>query len=587
MSVKFIIANSDSGERAYCKAVMKSVDGTLIDADFDLHNSDDQAATVAYAKTTYASYTQKPFIVFPTILQKSSIDLAFDNYPDFPIFHPFVHNTIYTGNAPSSFTYASSLTDYPDKVPPLVTVNGGLSGLADWNTGAGLEFVEPAHIMYLNGSTPVITFPVTSITNQGGGIARVNITNIGSYAGQNWVIHIAGETGLQFHPNGLRNIYGPPSTNYFDIQFNVGTGSSAGTITATIEFTSGAVSAVAAKIHLIMRTRGCSFGEARMIARATASVPARDNTHGYGLIDVTAANAYTGSVPTDDNDTLSSVTELIKTISGASMILTASEIANAKQIELWKDSKLFSSIPMLWNQDFTNTFSTYELGNHSYKIRGVRNSTKTNFSNSVSTALTIISGAIKTKYKKNDFVYVYLNGTIQKLQITTVRVSHTNPSNDSFGLQLNYYRFVTPTGLELVESKVFSSKNHLLSILRGNYFNQDNLDSGNGYLIFNSISAFSSVTWEDLAGLKLGLSVSEISLNLNDSDQSVYKGVDIIDEGGLAVPFNLTGKIIDNCSLAGVTLYTGQTTKAQVRAACKSFDEFTTVWTDGLPIGRV
>lgn len=581
MAVKFLIISADTNEQDYCKRVCKLVDNTLVDGDFAFITSDNLTASLDAAKITYAAYAIKPFVIYPYGAEESHVQKAFEEYPDWLIGIGFVHSPVFPSNAPISFTYVSTLLTAPDKVTPAVLVSGGQSGLADWNTGAGLEFVEPAHIMYVNSGTNVISFPVTSITNQGGGVARINSASLAAFAYQYWKIHITGATGLQNSPNGTHNIAAVGS-DYVDIAFNVGTGTSGGTILCNVEFTSGAISGVMTKLRQIMSGRNCTIGEARQIARLTASSPTRDNTHGYGQIDVAAAIAYTGSIPADDLDALGSVTLLSGSISTApTLVLSAPEVTNARQIYLYKDDVKIATIDMLWNEDFAYTFDTYELGTHAYKIKAVRGRAATNYSNTYSTSLTALTGLpLKAKYIKDDYVYALISGIIRKLKITSQRLVVSNPRNDSKGLQLNYCRF-EEIGNEIEEAKLFASMNSLLSHIKGDYLNHEIDSNGDSLgLLWNSLHQYPSVGYTDLAGIDFD------GVNFNDVILYVYKGVDIADETGLEVEYSLLGAVIDGSSFVGATLLTGQTTRAQVRAAVKSYDAETTIMPDGLPIGK-
>lgn len=112
----------------------------------------------------------------------------------------------------------------------------------------------------------------------------------------------------------------------------------------------------------------------------------------------------------------------------------------------------------------------------------------------------------KTKYAYLDEVFALINGVITPLVIAGWRVVVDDPAGDDSGRQRTFYNFST-IATEIVEEKVYASENHLLSMLKGSYFNMD-FDAGIGepgllenHNNYNDASAAPSFAyWVDLAG---------------------------------------------------------------------------------------
>lgn len=122
----------------------------------------------------------------------------------------------------------------------------------------------------------------------------------------------------------------------------------------------------------------------------------------------------------------------------------------------------------------------------------------------------------KTKYAYLDYVFILAGGYIDCVQIAGWRVIVDDPSGDDSGRQRTYYKFLDKGNLELIESKVYSSRNHLLWDLKRDgylfsYLNVACESQTGGYSIFKALAespdpltlqpSFSD--WVDLAGLDL------------------------------------------------------------------------------------
>ena len=114
-----------------------------------------------------------------------------------------------------------------------------------------------------------------------------------------------------------------------------------------------------------------------------------------------------------------------------------------------------------------------------------------------------------TKYAYLDYVFILLAGRIESVQIASWRVVVDNPLDDSEGRQRTYYKFLDKGNLELIESKIYSSRNHLLVSLKGdyNYLNIACESRTGGSSIFQSLGVqrqdniqITFADWVDLAG---------------------------------------------------------------------------------------
>lgn len=306
--IKIVIYHNSALERAYCKEVCKLTDDTLEDDYFDLvdANTVNMNNFRQYYKDTYTS--NKPVVIFPTYTEQGDLQPSFLDYPEIPLFFSGFVRVFNWSGLPAAITYS------PDRIPTRVLVSGGESGLSDWFTGEALEFTEEAGYMYLdtnNNDEPVSSFPISNVIDMGGGVTKLVSGSLASLVSAGMLVHVTGETGWQFNPNGKHTIQSVNSgSGFVTINHTLGTGSHTGTVIGKVHYMSGAISVAAAKISAIMRGRDCSAWEARYCARVTASNPSRDNTHGYGSIDVDEAIAYDDTIPDDEFDTLGDIGNL-------------------------------------------------------------------------------------------------------------------------------------------------------------------------------------------------------------------------------------------------------------------------------------
>lgn len=560
MAVKFVIYNDYQSECEYCRAVCKLADPELTDADFHLvytgagFTSNSMATTVEYYRENYSSAYPKPLLIMPINLSspsgRASLVDSYLDYPDIPIVTSF-----YAYGALPDLPAALALD--PDRLSHLVLVGGGVSGLSDWYTGAGLEFVEEATIQYLNGGSNVTSFAVTNVTDQGGGVARISSTGIHNYASVKMKIHIAGVSGFANDINGKRTIVAK-GTGYVDVTFTLGAGTFSGpSANAKIQWVSGAISVVAAKLNKIMRERNCSFWEARYTARQTGSASGtHDVTTGYGSIDADDAIAYDLSVPGDPYDTIGEIGTLALSVVDNAATFTHPEIVGAKQAVLYaNDVALFTWDPALQLLGRTLTYVHYpiSLGNINYKLVGVRGSQLTANSNTVNTNITELTGLPEAPIYEVGFLTYYWNGAdLNSSQVASVNQLVSNPENNNVGVVETIY--VLEDGAAIPETRLYASANDALAgLVPGFYLNA---------VVPLSVDVF--VPAGDLAGQ-----------DFRGTDFTVDGDYDFT--GGIVANTNFDGAILPTAydDLEGLELFLSQVAYCNVK---------TTIWVNGLTV---
>lgn len=553
--IKIVIYHNGSLERAYCKAVCKLTDNTLVDGDFDLVDANivDAIAFREYYKITYTNPANKPVVIFPNYTSDGDLQASFRNYPEIPlIFSGFIQNNNWSG-LPQGITYS------PDRIRSQVLVSGGESGLSDWFTGAALEFTEEAGYMYLdtnNNNAPVSSFAISDVIDMGGGVTKLVSGALGALGAVGMLIHISGETGWQFDPNGRFTIQSVNSgSGFVTINHTLGTGSHTGTVTGKIHYMSGAISVAAAKISAIMRGRNCTPWEARYCARVTASNPSRDNTHGYGVISVSAAIAYDDVIPDDEFDTLGDIGTLAVNVVDGVATFTHDEVLNAREIKLYDNGQVIVTKTVLPGESFSESWNPIKLGLRSYKIKAFRDSQESDYSNTVTTNITSLSGMppdlLYPESVWADLTVSYLlGGSIKSSKIENAFQTVTNPLSDNKGVIVTEY--LLEDGSLIPENRLFASKNDLLYKTKGVYINE---------LRYYVIDPFSPVV--DMCGMD-------------------FSGADFTD-------FDFTGKILRHCTFSGASMpaeYQDEVGRLLVLSQVLYCDPLTVQWYNDQLIGE-
>ena len=112
----------------------------------------------------------------------------------------------------------------------------------------------------------------------------------------------------------------------------------------------------------------------------------------------------------------------------------------------------------------------------------------------------------KTKYTYLDEVFALINGVVTPLVVAGWRVLVDYDTDGVTGRQRTYYNFTTISG-EIIESKVYASENHLLSIIKGDYLNSSYQDLGGDSSIFREFGETENIIsfnlWTDFGGFNL------------------------------------------------------------------------------------
>lgn len=202
------------------------------------------------------------------------------------------------------------------------------------------------------------------------------------------------------------------------------------------------------------------------------------------------------------------------------------------------------------------------------------------------------------------------SGFCQRVKVVGWKTKVSNPSGDgNTAVQENYYivkdilTYVTGATPDdaveiysiqeytISETNLFSSKNHLLSSVKGKYLNS--VPAGqteNAYLFFSSLGEYSSNLmnngdWIDWAGMnfkncKFVFDTYEVAINYHWQGTAGTIAYVAGEEGGSNT------LILDNCNFTGATMPADLNTRAKMRTNCWSYDETTTIWTDGTPLAR-
>lgn len=132
----------------------------------------------------------------------------------------------------------------------------------------------------------------------------------------------------------------------------------------------------------------------------------------------------------------------------------------------------------------------------------------------------------RTKYAYEDQVFIIIDSCIVPVEIASWRVHVYDTVGDGTGtaVQKNYYKFTGYEEFELPENKIFSSENHALGFIKGDFINRafESGTGGSGFFQggFNVASAERSFgNWTDLASLDLKLAQFKVD------DQNILSGL--------------------------------------------------------------
>lgn len=198
------------------------------------------------------------------------------------------------------------------------------------------------------------------------------------------------------------------------------------------------------------------------------------------------------------------------------------------------------------------------------------------------------------------------DGISMRVKITGWKTVVTDSYGDGTGtpIQTDYYtvreiigyssenvliavELYSTTEFEVSANKLYSSKNHLLSIIKGKYLNSafGNLHD-DGYLYFSNMGAnidsegyvqiTSNGDWIDWAGMNFkNMNFTEFFFNATWLGGFVG-----------AEPAGTKTLVTDNCNLEGAILPENYNTRALLINNIFSYDAETTIYSDGYPLGR-
>lgn len=549
-----------TNEVDYCKLVCKAAVPELTDADFDPRAYADywNLGTDAIISHIKARNNKTDILVRPQTGISSDIGTyGWNYYPDVQIAMPFAKTGLVIAGAslPESFTLS------PNRIPMIISVGGGNSGLSDWYTGTGLEFVEQAYGMYKSGASLVESLKITNVTSPGGGVTRIyaaEFTN-SAMAAVKWRIHITGVSGFGSNPNGSFNITAVNTgSGYIEIAHDTVSGSwSNGTGEAKINYMSGAVSAVAAKIYYISKMRDCSMWEARKAAQATGSQAGSwDSTHGYGSINTEDAIDYEDVIGSDIHDTIGAIGTLSVNVADDTADFSHAEVTNARQMKIYRDDVLLSLATLNYGGSYSFGHYPVKLKLRNYKVKAFRNKQSSSYSNTVTTNIDSLTGLpLPTKFNEGDTAFYLRGKDLLSSEITKIEIDVTNPDYDNKGLQTNRYKFENGDTIDEIQNgpvKLYFTKRHYFYLINENYLNE----------------FFIPVVEPDVIGPDL------CGFNFFLSDFTANGDVDF------------TGAYVIGSNFSAAVLPTAFEDKEDFKAAVAAYDPVSTIWTDGNPIGE-
>lgn len=162
------------------------------------------------------------------------------------------------------------------------------------------------------------------------------------------------------------------------------------------------------------------------------------------------------------------------------------------------------------------------------------------------------SKPVKTKFQVGSTVWLQKSGQIISGVVRKTRTEVSNPNNDANGVQVNYYTLSTTGDYEFPESQLYRTRNFLLFRLGGARLNTFNLEN------LGSVQINPDMSGQDFS-----------TCDFTVGSAPVWADV-----------------IADGADLSTATLPAAVDTKAEFKAAVRSYDPVYTLWTDGNPIGE-
>lgn len=573
----YIYAYGITAEEQYCRAVALASDVALTSGEIQIIKGADGVNSIADAMAYVQKFGNRrtDILVMPTPTISQEINNFFQLYPAVNVAMPFstLANYGFATNAPNLYSLS------PDEIPAIISCGAGQGGVCDMYTGLGLEFVDTAIYQQVGAGptyTPISSYAVTGITNSAGVMVVVN--PIASFGISKIKVHISGVVSTFANtPNGAFNILSIPDNSHFWVQYDLGAGSYTSGGIVKIEWLSGSVANIAAKIHKIAKARNCSIPEARLYARLTGSQSGtRDNTHGYGVIDTTAAIASVASVGADPYDVLGAVGASVTVtyfIAEGKATFNHPEIENAKQIALYSNDILTNTITMSPGEALNFVRDNIPLYNQEFKIKGLRDGRATAFSGGAASNVTATFGypkESKFQFTSSDAIVYYIDagGTITKSYV--IQVIYRVDNNDL---------------LSVPKQGVLLKLNNGDTIsLQNAYGSLNALTAGNLNRIFNRTSPNFFYLNSDLGP---PLSIDPFLASGGDYAGMDYTGTDFTNGGSGDISMTHVQWAYNNLTNANLGSFnTLEAFLSAITIGTSYINEDTVIWRDGRILGK-
>lgn len=272
----------------YMKVVCQSIDSNLTDKNFAYSNAAINTMIIS-ADAIYGDLppNERPILVIPNGKFLTGVQYA-SLYPRVNIMMCYLNGSLMTSSYNPN-----------DTVPPNLMFIAGGNVLNDWTNGSRFDFIDSTDIQYVESDlTPRYNYTISNIVKNSNGTATIYNPTITAHTRVGWLVW------LNINTFGISNSSRIAATRYSVQSINTGLGyivvNNAERLPAQfiggsikVHWLSGSVTAAAVKISQIREGRNCSFNEAILCARMTASNNgARNDMDGYGHLNVQAAIDY-------------------------------------------------------------------------------------------------------------------------------------------------------------------------------------------------------------------------------------------------------------------------------------------------------
>ncbi len=283
ITVKFILI----GEAPYQKAILKQENPKLVEGNFKEYNIADHSIILDSVYKKYKDYNVNFIpIIISTFQNFQALNNVMKDTVRFPKRDILNMVISYVGN---NIIYPSGYNTNTVFDSGMVLVGGG-NDSCDWTLGNKLQFISPVEIQCLNQNLlPVLNYPVISMAHYlSQGYTRFKTPLLASQAFRGTPVWFSFYT--QSGNFTQRYTLGRDSGEYVTTNLINISPETIDSITARVNWRSGAVVYCASDIQKIMEGRACSFREAVWHAKQTGTNNGIWNYYsGWGQINVAAA----------------------------------------------------------------------------------------------------------------------------------------------------------------------------------------------------------------------------------------------------------------------------------------------------------